>query len=84
MSCRFLLANIDIGVNIRRILKRKIDMDEIAELVDSIPDDEWWHMSTRETFINVAGTLLEAGFELGDIQAILSDLYVAVANEFGG
>lgn len=58
---------------------------EIAELVDTIPgDDGWWHMSTRETFINVAGTLVEAGFELDDVHAILSDLYVATANEFGG
>lgn len=58
---------------------------EIAELVDNIPDEDgWWHMSTRDTFINVATTLVESGFELDDVYAILSDLYVATANEFGG
>ena len=57
---------------------------EIAELVDSIPDDGWWHMSTRDTFFNVANTLAEAGFELDDIHGMLSDLYIATSNEFGG
>lgn len=58
---------------------------EIAELVDNIPDEDgWWHMSTRDTFINVATTLVEAGFELDDVFGILSDLYNVTANEFGG
>jgi len=52
--------------------------------IDLIPgDDEWWNESGKETFVNAATEMLEAGLDFESVVRLLATLYHAVANEFG-
>ena len=46
--------------------------------------DGFWRSSTEDTFLRIADKLLEKGLSQDEILDILSSLYSAVANEFGG
>jgi len=59
------------------------------ELVDFVNfelpnEDGWWDESNAKKYHKAAGTLLSLGMSVEDIKAILSDLYNAVVDEFGG
>lgn len=59
---------------------------ELLSKIDScIPrDGEWWCSSSQETYHNAGKELLSLGMETEEIVELLSSLYFAAAEEFGG
>ena len=48
------------------------------------PEGEWWSSSGEEEFVAAGERLLDLGMEEEEIVAFLTELYCAVAGEFGG
>lgn len=62
---------------------------KILELVQWITNDlpfngKWWLESTYDKFIEVAKKLSIKGLTTSEIKEVLSDLYSAMCEEFGG
>lgn len=60
--------------------------NELKAEILAIPgdDDGFWKSSSEETFLEIAEFLNEKGLSDGEIEYVLSELYMATANCFGG
>lgn len=55
-----------------------------AEILAIPGDDGFWKSSSEETFLEMAEFLNEKGLSDGEIEYVLSELYMATADCFGG
>ncbi len=57
---------------------------ELDKELDTVQDDGWYVSSTREKYLASGIEMLEAGMERDNVISILTRLYWAAAEEFGG
>lgn len=64
------------------IAKTKTDL--AVFIAHELPiNGEWWKESSRAQFIRQGNKLIDKGFILDEVKAILNDLYYATSAEFG-
>jgi len=57
--------------------------ESLKNQILQIPNEESWDYSTEESFLNAAKTMDEYNIPEDEILVMLSDLYWAVASEYG-
>ena len=61
------------------------ESDRAIAIVDTMRDNmEWWKPGSRKDFIEAAELLLQRGFSDAEVDDLLSKLYNAVADIYGG
>lgn len=58
-------------------------MDRLTERIDKIPPEGFWNSSTWERFQEVGRRLRGKGISEDEVIEILTELYFAVASEYG-
>lgn len=62
-----------------------MEYDEFEKQLKTIPgDDGFWKNSTKDAYMDVADKMIEKGFTRQETLDLLSLLYQATADEFGG